>query len=596
MKRRTLIPALAVLYVLTAVMFQNSCANTTQAPSGGKKDTIPPVIVNINPLPGTVNVPTHKTTIRFFFDEYVVVKNPKNIFLSPPMAKAPKYKIKGKSLVVYFDSDLDSNTTYTLDISDAIADNHEGNMYPGYSLVFSTGPQIDSMVVTGTVRDCNTLQPINGATVMLYKDLSDSAVLKSTPTAAVKTDKWGFFAIRNVANSPYRLYAIVDDMGNNKYDAESDKIAFFDTVITPTMVAKDDLPELLKYDMEDTVHCRARKSEYELYMFRDEQSKQAVKNRERTGDRTAFVSFMAPDAKIDSLWIRNVPQDKLIMQFNATRDSLLIWVNDRRRPQDTLHLFVDYLKTDTTGTLVPSTEHFRLPRPGGKYRRPSASTLKHEDTLCKLKLTAEPSNVERKGFSLTFDYPIISEGFDKMTLTSINPRQQKKAVQFTVEHDSTDLRNYSIKIAEKMQVGYDYILKLPHREFRDMNGYYNDSTECKVALPKDDNLSLLQFNLQNVKYRYIVDLLTEKMDKVLDTYTLTSDGPVVFPYLKAGKYCVRLTQDINGNGRVDTGNLMAHRQPEKVKFYTLKDGNYVITLKEGTEMEQNLDVEKLFEK
>ena len=170
MNRKTLIPALAVLYVLTAVMFQNSCANTTQAPSGGKKDTIPPVIVNINPLPGTVNVPTHKTTIRFFFDEYVVVKNPKNIFLSPPLAKAPKYKIKGKSLVVYFDSDLDSNTTYTLDISDAIADNHEGNMYPGYSLVFSTGSQIDSMVVTGTVRDCNTLQPVNGATVMLYAD------------------------------------------------------------------------------------------------------------------------------------------------------------------------------------------------------------------------------------------------------------------------------------------------------------------------------------------------------------------------------------------------------------------------------------------
>ena len=100
-------------------MFQNSCANTTQAPSGGMKDTIPPIIVNIDPLPGTTNVPTHKTTIKFTFDEYVVVKEGKNIFLSPPLDKAPKYKIKGKSLVVYFDSDLDSNTTYTLDISNA---------------------------------------------------------------------------------------------------------------------------------------------------------------------------------------------------------------------------------------------------------------------------------------------------------------------------------------------------------------------------------------------------------------------------------------------------------------------------------------------
>ena len=596
MNRKTIIPALAVLTVFTAVMFQNSCANTTQAPSGGKKDTIPPVIVNIKPLPGAVNVPTHNTTIRFFFDEYLTVKNPKNIFLSPPMKKAPKYKLKGKSLVVYFDSDLDSNITYTLDITDAIADNREGNMYPGYTMVFSTGPKIDSMVVTGTVRDCQTLQPVNGATVMLYKDLSDSAVFKATPVAATKTDKWGFFSFRNIADTTYRMYAIVDEMGNNIYDAESDKIAFLDSVIRPVTVVSDTLPELLKYDMLDTLHCQARKSEYELYIFRDETSKQSIKNKERTGDRTAYVSFMAADAQIDSLWIRNIPQNKLIMEFNPTRDSLLIWVNDRRRPMDTLHVFVDYLKTDSTGILVPSTEHLRLPRPGGKYRKPSLSTLKHEDTICKLKLIGEPQTIERHGFKLTFDYPIISEGFNDMTLTSINPRQQKSAVKYVVEKDSTDLRSFNIKINDKMQLGYEYILKIPERKFRDINGFYNDSTECKVSLPKDDKLSQLQFNLTNVHHRYIIDLLNEKMDKVLDTYSVTSDISIVFPYLQAGKYCVRLIEDKNNNGRVDTGNLMEHRQPEKVKFYTLKDGTYIISLLEGTEMEQNLDVAKLFKK
>ena len=206
MNKRLIIPAIPVFAILVSVMFQNSCANTTQAPSGGMKDTIPPIIVNIDPLPGTTNVPTHKTTIKFTFDEYVVVKEGKNIFLSPPLDKAPKYKIKGKSLLVYFDSDLDSNTTYTLDISNAIADNREGNMYPGYSLVFSTGPKIDSMVVTGTVRDCNTLQPMKGATVMLYKDLSDSAVFKSRPVAAAKTDGWGYFYIRNISRKLLHLY------------------------------------------------------------------------------------------------------------------------------------------------------------------------------------------------------------------------------------------------------------------------------------------------------------------------------------------------------------------------------------------------------
>ena len=136
----------------------------------------------------------HNAKITITFNEYVTVKDPKGIFLSPPLEKTPKYKIRGKSVVVYFESDLQENTTYTLDLTGAIADNNEGNMFPGYTLMFSTGEKIDSMAMTGVVRDCNTLQPIKGATVMLYKDLSDSAVFKQRPDAAVKTDDWGYFA------------------------------------------------------------------------------------------------------------------------------------------------------------------------------------------------------------------------------------------------------------------------------------------------------------------------------------------------------------------------------------------------------------------
>ena len=88
--------------------------------------------------------------------------------------------------MVTFEEPLDSNTTYTINMTDAIADVNENNMFPGYTYVFSTGSQIDSMMITGTVMDCNTLNPVKGATVMLYKDHSDSAVFKSRPFAACK--------------------------------------------------------------------------------------------------------------------------------------------------------------------------------------------------------------------------------------------------------------------------------------------------------------------------------------------------------------------------------------------------------------------------
>ena len=591
-----LIPLVPVVLIMAQVMMQNSCANTTQPPSGGKKDTIPPVIVNINPLPGATNVPTKGAKIKFSFNEYVKVKEAKNIFLSPPLEKQPRYKMRGKSLIVYFENDLDTNTTYTLDLTGALVDNNEGNVFPGFSFVFSTGKALDSMVVTGTVRDCNTLKPVKDATVMLYKDLSDSAVFKARPSFAVKTDDWGYFAIRGVQNTDYRLYAILDNMGNNKYDSDNDKIGFVDSIIHPTIVARPDLPELLKYDMKDTLHCKARRSEHTIMLFRDEASRQIIKNGVRTGDKTAYVSFMAPNAQIDSLWVRNVPQNKLIMEFNASRDSLLIWLNDRRkRPLDTLHVFVDYLKTDTTGKLVPFTDHLRLPKEGPKYGRKQAK-LKHEDTICQMKLEASGELIEKEGFKIDFTLPIIKENFDLLRLTSVNPRQQTSAMKFRVERDSTNLRKYSIYPEGKIQTGFEYILKVPSRVFRDINGFYNDSSEVKVSLPKEDNLSSIILKTENVGHRFIVDLMTEKMDKVLRSYTIDAPATLDFPYLKAGKYTIRFTEDINRNGRVDTGNLLEHRQPEKVKFYLLKDGSEVIDIKENMDMEQSVNLGKLFEK
>ena len=156
MKLKKLLPLVPAAMVLGAMMFPSGCANTTTPPTGGAKDTIPPVITKVYPLPGTVNVPTHKTKVRFWFDEYVKIKDANGIFLSPPLEKKPKAVIKGKSVEVSFESDLDSNTTYTLDLTGAIADNNEGNIFQGYTLVFSTGEQIDSMCMTGMVQDCNS--------------------------------------------------------------------------------------------------------------------------------------------------------------------------------------------------------------------------------------------------------------------------------------------------------------------------------------------------------------------------------------------------------------------------------------------------------
>lgn len=589
-----LIPGVPVLMILGSMIFSHSCANTTTPPSGGAKDTIPPVITELFPVPGQTNVPSHKTQLKLTFNEYVTVKDPKSLFLSPPLEKAPKFKLKGKSVIVYFEDDLDSSKTYTLDVTNAIADNNEGNMYPGYTLVFSTGDRIDSMVVTGIVQDCNTLQPLKGATVMMYKDHADSAVFLKRPDAAVKTDDWGFFCLRNIQDTLYRMYALWDENNNNKYDPENEKIAFIDSMVRPVVVVNDSLPELMKYDMEDTVNCLARKQEYELNMFREKPSKQMIVNKERIGERTAYVTFMAPYAQIDSIWIKGVPSDKLITQFNILQDSLEIWVNDPKPQPDTLHLNIKYMKTDTLGMLNSFVEEIKLAKPRKGTAKTSRKDIKKEDTTAVFTLTAEPETVEQNGFVFEFKYPIVKDAFDSLTFRYLNPKQQEFTAKYTIVQDSLNLRKYVLRPEVEMLPGYEYFLKVPHRKFMDINGFYNDSSEVKVMLPNDDKLSTMTLVLSNVRNKYIIDLLSEKRDKVLRTYIIDKDETLVFPYLKAGKYSIRITEDLNRNGIVDTGILLEHKQPEKVRFYKLADGTFLIDIPEMTELEQTIDVIEMF--
>lgn len=588
-------PIIPISIILGITIFSHSCANTTTPPSGGPKDTIPPIVMKMKPAMADTMVKRTKPSIEFTFNEYIQVKDPKNLFLSPPQEKPVKFRMKGKTLVLNLENDLDSNQTYTVDISNALADNNEGNPYPGFVLSFSTGNQVDSMYITGIAQDCNSLTPIKGATIMLYKDQSDSAIFKTRPVAAVKTDEWGFFCLRNIEDTVYRVYAITDDNSNNLYDPETEKVAFLDSLIRPSYKIADSIAELQKYDMKDTLSCLARKTDYELNIFKEVPSKQLIVNKERIGERTAYITFMAPNAEIDSLWIKKIPSDKLITQFNLERDSLEIWINDPKEQPDTLFLNVKYMKTDTLGVLTSFVEEIKLSKP--RETRAAKSTKKDiqkEDTTTVFTVDAKGENVEQTGFIMEFKYPLVESAFDSLKFISKNPRQEEKEEEYTYYQDSLNLRKYIIKPKTELQVGFEYLLKVPDDKFKDINGFYNDSLDVKVTLPTDEKLSTLILNLTEVNNKYIIDLLNEKRDKVLRTYIVEEDKQLIFPYLKAEKYSIRIIEDKNKNGLVDTGNLLEKKQPEKVKFYKLEDGDFIIDILEKTELEQNINIGELF--
>lgn len=581
----------AILLLGVYCLHGSSCAGTKGSPSGGPKDTLAPVVLALKPDSNAVDFPLEGGEIQIVFDEYVVIKDAnKNILLSPPQKKNVKTRIRNKSLIVSFQEPLDSNRTYSLNFGNAIVDNNEGNPLYGYSYSFSTGKTIDSMMLSGTVVDATTLFPVEGATVALYENAKDSTVMQQLPDAVSRTDKWGYFTVRNLKPVPYRVFAFSDDNTNNLYDRGSETIAFIDSSITPTKVMRKDLAELAYTDPLDTLAALSRPAEIQLALFREKATNQFIRDHKRPTRRGSYIKFNASYTQIDSFAIKGISPDRIIRQFNITQDSLAFWIKDGNKLDDTLLVAIKYHKTDTNGVLVPTVENLKFVAP---IERKDDKREKKDDKrkdLLEFEIVSDKTKVEQDGIVLNFKEPLAELNRDSISFTMKTPKGISSNVQYTLDQDSTDINRYIVRPVEQFVTGNDYTVYFPFATFKDINGYTNDSTVTSISLPTEDKLSSITLDIQNVENRYIIELISKTRDKVFRKYIITSDSELVFPYLQRGEYSIRITEDKNSNGLFDTGDILLSKQPEKVFLYKLPDGKEFILLNEKTDILQTIDL------
>ena len=578
------------LIVLTALccLFSHSCANTKAAPSGGPKDTIPPVLLKIDPENNTLNMPKEDVKVSLIYDEYTVVKNATGIYLSPPTKHAPTAKVKGKSILVTLRDTLAVNTTYTLDFNNALADNNEGNLAPRFTYVFSTGDTIDSMYLTGTVLDCQKLTPVKDILVALYDDLSDSACMKSLPAAATRTDDWGFFIIRNIKAKPYQIYAYTDGDKDNMYLQGEDQIAFHDTLFTPGLTVRDSVYELRSFDMKDTLACEARKSQVSLLLFQETASRQFVKNKGRIDGKKAFIKFNAHNTVLNSFQIFGVDSAAITTNFTPERDSMVFWVDTRYPLPDSLLLSLEYLKTDSLGNLAMTKEDIAVSLSEEAKAELSGDKAK-ADTLIRVEYDCKNENVEQDGITITFPDPLAAYSTDSILFIATNPKNQNDTIGFTFSKDENKFEVYHLQSSQKYQTGYKYQVIFPENTFRDIYGRKNKANTIDIELPNTDKTGSITLNVKGIdESNYIVELVSADKKQVYRTFNVDEDTRLYFPYLKAGQYTFRITEDRNRNGIFDSGNLLERRQPEKVILFKLPDGTEIIDLPEQTDIEQDL--------
>ena len=601
MRRFVVIASLLGLFI-AACLASHSCANTTTPPSGGPKDTIPPILLKVTPEPGTLGFPLTEGKVTLLYNEYTIVNNkgPAEILVSPPTkhGRKPIAKVKGKNIVVTLQDTLRENQTYTIDFGQALVDNNEGNIAPRFVYTFSTGETIDSLYFTGTVLDSRSLTPVKNALVAAYTDQSDSACFNTLPDAVVKTDDWGYFVIRNIRDTVYRLYVYTDTDGNYRYNPDEDEIGFYDSLYTPTRVMSDSVPELRAFDMKDTALCAAREAMITLLTFKELQSVQYLQNSGRKTNRQGFLKFSAADVQINNLEFVGIPDSSVILQYNATHDSLDFWINTSYKLDDSLLIRLNYLKTDSTGQLVPVDENLSLAVKKTEQDSRSGKDKdqkKQADTTFKLQISANDETVEQLGVRLESMLPLIRAFRDSLVLTETNPKGQQSVKAFRFEQDTSDIRRYIITPTDALLRGYDYELSIPQGTFFNLDNLPNEKASAKFKVPQSETLSQLEVHLTGVEERYIVELTDEKGTKIIRTYQTDKPGVLLFPYLQEGKYMIRITCDKNRNGYADTGNLLARKQPEVVRFYESSPGNKVLEIPESAEIEQTIDLKSMFQ-
>ena len=583
--------------LLALVILGYSCASMG-TPDGGPYDEMPPKFVGSTPKLNAVNAKNKKLEMEF--DEFVKLeKAAEKVVVSPPQLEQPEIKVVGKKVVVELLDTLKPATTYTIDFSDAIVDNNEGNPMGHFTYSFSTGEVIDTMEVSGTVLNASDLEPIKGILVGLHQNLNDTAFSTLPFDRVSRTDSRGHFVIRGIAPGKYRIYALMDGNQNYLFDSKTETVAFSDSIIVPSMMpaTRQDTvwKDTLTVDTIKTVgYTRFMPDDIILRAFKEENKRQYFSRSQRDKESHFILKFSAKADTLPTLKGLNFDaEDAFIVEANEGNDSICYWIKDSLICQmDTLEIQMDYLYSDSLDNLVPKTDTLYLANKltkeqrdklkqqeeekkekERKKREKKGEEMRPEPTpFLKMEVDAPSAFDINRNIVLSFDEP-LSRVDTSAIHVNIKEDTLWVSTPFIFEADSVLPRKYSI-LAE-WQPEREYQLQIDSAAVVGLYGLHTNKLEQTFKVKALNTYGALLFNLVGADPTYIVELM-DNGGKVLASQRVTSEGTADFYYLAPNaKYYVRALHDRNGNGVWDTGNVAEGIQPEEIyyfpKFWQMKE-------------------------
>lgn len=434
---------LIVFYALCMmhVAFVSSCARMG-SPDGGPYDETPPKVVSTSPKFGSSNV-KHAKKIVIEFDEIVKVENAmENVVISPPQIEQPEISATGRKVTIDLIDSLKPNVTYTIDFSDAIVDNNEGNPYGDYAFTFSTGEQVDTFQMSGHVLDAQNLEPIKGMLVGLYREEEGTTLPDSTfrtlPFERIsRTDSKGHFVVKGLASGNYRAFALKDQNQNYIYDQPAEMVAFSDRILSPSS-RPDVRPDTVWHDsihydsIVYTPYTHYYPDDIALLAFESALQNRYLLKSERLTPQMFTIYFTAPSDTLPHLKGLNFDvEDAFIVDATPHNDTINYWVKDSLIYKlDTLTIQMDFFATDTAGVLALTTDTLWLVSKLTKEKIAKEQQEKYEEWVKEykqqLKEARRAARRAEKENADNPDVPKISEASETPEKADKSDKRKKK--------------------------------------------------------------------------------------------------------------------------------------------------------------------------
>ena len=489
-------------------------------PTGGPKDSIPPVLINASPKLNTTFFDREEFNLTF--NEYITLDDiNKQLIISPPL-NSTQYKVypvtgASKKVTLKLLDSLLKNTTYTFNFGGSIVDFNESNASSYLTYTLSTGATIDSLYIRGHITDAFENETERFISLQLYpvdSIFNDSVIYTQKPLYVTSTLDTTIYRFQNLRAGKYAIIAMEDKAGNYFFDQNMDKIGFNEKLIE---LPKDSIINLRLFKEKRNFFWDKPyfvNDHHILLAYYGDREKEYFKMVSEIPDNFEFLVTQSRETDTLNYWFKGAEFDSLQFEFNI-KDSLQI-----------------------------KTVQFKNPI---------------SDSLIIDKLTRGSLRLQDK-YEIKSNLPIIEVNSEQLFVTNVDTIQIPASLKIQENYDR-------ITVDFEVIPNDRYEITLLPNALIDFWGNTNDTLVYRASTKKIEDYGNIFLKVQHESsHSFIIELL--KNNKVARRYDSPVDGNYYkFELIDPGKYIVRLIEDVNENKQWDTGNYIQKIQPEKVIYF-----------------------------